>query len=79
MSLATGVTSRAKYTALTGDPSTAEGLLAALSSAQLVAGRATYFARLVTPVAKLIQRARGNGRVSATAESARADLRRREP
>jgi predicted metal-dependent phosphoesterase TrpH len=67
------------YTALTGDPSTAEGLLAALSSAQLVAGRATYFARLLTPVAKLVQRARGNGRVVGTAEDARADLRKRQP
>jgi predicted metal-dependent phosphoesterase TrpH len=67
------------YTALTGDPSTPAGLLAALASAQIVAGRATYFARLVTPVAKLVQRARGNGRVSATADAARVDLRRREP
>jgi predicted metal-dependent phosphoesterase TrpH len=67
------------YTALTGDPSTAEGLLAALSSAQLVAGRATYFARLFTPMAKLVQRVRGNGRVAATAEPARAEPRRREP
>jgi predicted metal-dependent phosphoesterase TrpH len=55
------------YTALTGDPSTAAGLLAALSSAQLVTGRATYFARLVTPIAKLVQRSRGNGRVSGAA------------
>jgi predicted metal-dependent phosphoesterase TrpH len=54
------------YTALTGDPSTAAGLLAALPSAELVMGRATYFARLVTPVAKVVQRARGNGRVAAT-------------
>lgn len=52
------------YTALTGDPSTAEGLRAALPSAELVMGRATYFARLVTPVAKVVQRARGHGRVS---------------
>jgi predicted metal-dependent phosphoesterase TrpH len=52
------------YTALTGDPSTAEGLLAALPSAELVMGRATYFARLVTPVAKVVQRARGHGRVA---------------
>ena len=52
------------YTALTGDPSTAEGLRAALPSAELVMGRATYFARLVTPVAKVLQRARGQGRVA---------------
>lgn len=67
------------YTTLTGDPSTAEGLLAALSSAQIVAGRATYFARLLTPMAKLVQRARGNGRVAATVEAARAEPRKREP
>lgn len=53
------------YTSLAGDPSTAAGLLAALPSAQLVTGRATYFTRLVTPVAKVVQRARGNGRVAA--------------
>jgi predicted metal-dependent phosphoesterase TrpH len=52
------------YTALAGDPSTAEGLRAALASAELVMGRATYFARLVTPVAKVVQRARGNGRMA---------------
>ena len=67
------------YTALTGDPSTVEGLLAALSSAQIVAGRATYFTRLLTPMAKLVQRARGNGRIAATADSARAVPRKREP
>jgi predicted metal-dependent phosphoesterase TrpH len=67
------------YTALTGDPSTPAGLLAALASVEIVAGRATYFARLLTPMAKLIQRARGNGRVAATGGSARADLRKREP
>jgi predicted metal-dependent phosphoesterase TrpH len=61
------------YTALTGDPSTAAGLLAALSSAQLVTGRATYFARLVTPVAKLVQRARGNGRVTTVTTAAEPD------
>ena len=53
------------YTALTGDPSTAAGLLAALPSAQLVTGRASYFTRLVTPVAKAVQLVRGNGRVDA--------------
>ncbi len=51
------------YTALDGDPSTAAGLLAALPTAELVPGRASYAARAVTPVAKLIQRARGIGRV----------------
>lgn len=53
------------YTALDGDPSTPEGLLAALATLvtlDLVPGRATYFVRLWTPVAKGIQRMRGNGR-----------------
>jgi predicted metal-dependent phosphoesterase TrpH len=45
------------------DPSTPAGLLAALPGAQLAAGRATYFVRLVTPVAKVLQRARGVRRV----------------
>jgi predicted metal-dependent phosphoesterase TrpH len=51
------------YTALDGDPSTPEGLLAALASAEIVPGRASYFLRLWTPVAKGINRARGNVRV----------------
>jgi predicted metal-dependent phosphoesterase TrpH len=63
------------YTALTGDPSTAPGLLAALPSAQLVAGRATYFARLLTPIAKVVQQARGHGRVE---PGAAADAGQRE-
>ena len=50
------------YAALDGDPSTPAGLLAALPTAELVTGRATYFVRLVTPLAKLVQRARGRGR-----------------
>lgn len=50
------------YVALAGDPSTPAGLLAALPGAELVAGRATLFVRAVTPVAKLVQRARGRGR-----------------
>ena len=50
------------YTVLDGDPSTPDGLLAALASAELVRGRGSYLVRLVTPVAKVIQMARGNGR-----------------
>jgi len=50
-------------TRLVGDPSTPAGLLAALPTATLVTGRATYFARTLTPFAKLVQRARGRGRV----------------
>ena len=51
------------YTALDGDPSTPDGLLAALPSAELIPGRATYFVRLWTPIAKGVNRMRGNGRV----------------
>ncbi|MEI8332371.1 MAG: PHP domain-containing protein [Chloroflexota bacterium] len=50
-------------TLLTGDPSTPAGLLAALPTVQLATGRATYFVRGVTPVAKLVQRLRGVRRV----------------
>jgi predicted metal-dependent phosphoesterase TrpH len=50
------------YVALDGDPSTPAGLLAGLAGAELVTGRATVFVRAVTPFAKLVQRARGNGR-----------------
>lgn len=50
------------YTVLDGDPSTPDGLLTALRGAQLVMSRASYLVRLVTPAAKVIQRARGKGR-----------------
>ena len=50
------------YTAVNGDPSTAAGLLVALRNSELVTGRATFFVRAITPIAKLIQRVRGNGR-----------------
>jgi predicted metal-dependent phosphoesterase TrpH len=59
------------YTALDTDPSTPEGLLAALTKVELVPGRASYIVRTLTPVAKLVNRARGNRRVpppSATKE-----------
>ena len=51
------------YTALTGDPSTADGLRAALATAELVPGRASYVVRVFTPVAKAVQRLRGNRRI----------------
>ena len=63
------------YTALDGDPSTAGGLIAALSSAELIPGRASFYVRLLTPLAKLIQRSRGNTRVS-SATAAPAVVRR---
>jgi predicted metal-dependent phosphoesterase TrpH len=40
-----------------------DGLRAALPSAVIVASRASYLVRLATPVAKLVQRLRGNGRI----------------
>ncbi len=51
------------YTAVDGDPGTAAGLLAALPTAEIVPGRASYLIRLWTPAAKGIQRLRGNGRI----------------
>ena len=40
-------------------------------SGELVPGRATYFARLLTPVSKVVQRVRGNGRVQPAGVPAR--------
>lgn len=57
------------YTVLDGDPSTPAGLLAALAelvSTGLVPGRASYFVRTITPIAKLVNRARGNRRIMPT-------------
>ena len=51
------------YTALDTDPSTAAGLLAALPTAELVLGRASLYVRFWTPIAKMVQRRRGNRRV----------------
>jgi predicted metal-dependent phosphoesterase TrpH len=50
------------YMTVDGDPSSPAGLLAALPDVELVTGRATFFVRAVTPIAKLVQMARGNGR-----------------
>jgi len=58
-------------TRLEGDPSTPAGLLAALRTARVVPGRATYFARAITPLAKIVQRVRGNGRVRPAVEPPR--------
>jgi hypothetical protein len=49
-------------TRLRGDPSTPSGLLRALATAEVQPGHATYLVRGLTPIAKLLQRARGNGR-----------------
>jgi predicted metal-dependent phosphoesterase TrpH len=49
-----------------GDPSTPDGLLALLAGPlELVTGRSSAYVRLLGPAAKLIQRARGRGRVRA--------------
>ena len=51
-------------TILAGDVSTADGLRAALAGpVELVTGRASAYVRLIGPAAKLVQRARGRGRV----------------
>ncbi|HEX7491715.1 MAG TPA: PHP domain-containing protein [Candidatus Limnocylindrales bacterium] len=50
------------YNVVTGDPSTPAGLLAALRTVRMEPHRATFYVRAWTPVAKLIQSIRGNGR-----------------
>lgn len=52
------------YSVLDGDPSTPAGLLAALQPVSLVTSRASYLVRVLTPFAKIAQRARGNVRVA---------------
>ncbi|MEO8469664.1 MAG: PHP-associated domain-containing protein [Chloroflexota bacterium] len=52
------------YTALMGTADSADELRAALAAGPaLVMGRASAYVRLVTPIAKVINRARGRGRV----------------
>ena len=45
---------------------TAHNWRTALLGAELVTGRASLYVRLLTPVAKVVQRARGNGRIGPT-------------
>jgi len=45
-----------------GNPSSAAGLLAALATVEMHPARATFYVRAWTPLAKLIQSMRGNGR-----------------
>ncbi len=53
------------YTILDGDDlGSPAGLRAALPTAELMTGRASMYIRLLTPVAKVVQRARGNGRIA---------------
>jgi predicted metal-dependent phosphoesterase TrpH len=54
------------YIAVEGDPSTPAGLLQALSGLELIPGRASYIVRLWTPIAKGVNRLRGNGRIRPT-------------
>ena len=56
------------YSVLSGDPSSPDGLRAALDAAELVPGRASVVVRALTPVAKMVQRARGNRRVRSPAQ-----------
>ena len=63
------------YTLMNGNPGTPEGLRAALTSAEMVVGRASYVTRGLTPVAKLVQRARGNRRVQPSGTADRSDGR----
>jgi hypothetical protein len=50
-------------TVLPGAFTTADELRALLPGAQITPGRASYYVRLWTPLAKLVNRAKGNGRV----------------
>ena len=51
-----------------GDPGTPAGLLAALARVDMHPTRATFYVRAWTPLAKLIQSMRGNGRIRASIE-----------
>jgi hypothetical protein len=50
------------YVALDGPIASAGDLRAALANGKLVMSRGSYYARAVTPVAKVVQRWRGNAR-----------------
>ena len=50
------------YNVVPGDPSTPAGLLVALAGLDMHPQRATYYVRAWTPLAKLVQSIRGNGR-----------------
>jgi predicted metal-dependent phosphoesterase TrpH len=59
------------YTILSGPVATAEDLRRLLPDAAYVMGRGSYVARLITPFAKLVNRSRGNGRITAASFAAR--------
>ena len=50
------------YSIVTGDPGTPEGLLASLLAVDFIPGRASFYVRAWTPLAKIIQSMKGNGR-----------------
>jgi predicted metal-dependent phosphoesterase TrpH len=50
------------YNAVAMDPGTPDGMLTALRGVDLHLGRATFYVRAWTPLAKMIQSLRGNGR-----------------
>ena len=50
------------YNIVTGDPGTPDGLLACLSEVDFLPGRASFYVRAWTPLAKIIQSMKGNGR-----------------
>jgi predicted metal-dependent phosphoesterase TrpH len=50
------------YNIVTGDPGTPAGLLASLSTVDFRPGRATFYVRAWTPIAKIVQSLKGNGR-----------------
>jgi len=50
-------------TVVDGHVEDAAGLLASLGDATLITGRASYLVRAWTPMAKVLQRVRGNGRI----------------
>jgi predicted metal-dependent phosphoesterase TrpH len=51
------------YTVVEIEPGTPEGMRAALTNVGVVPGRASYIVRTLTPLSKLVNRARGNRRV----------------
>jgi hypothetical protein len=57
-------------TYLPGDFSSASELLTLLPHAELVAGRAPYYVRLWTPLARVINKAQGKGRIRPAAQAA---------
>ena len=57
------------YNAVDLDPDTPQGLLAAIRGVELHPGRATFYVRAWTPLAKMIQSLRGNGRSRANSST----------